>query len=350
MNSVNVGASVTRDAVKALPVEGLTRPATCSTQNAGAARASICARDSDRPQAARVPAQARRRARPRRSGRILSKIDQLVRAPRAHEEDHRGAAVVREGQRRHRGLHARGDRRDGAADQRRRAAQQQASTIVRDYEQAAARARRSAPDHADPRESDLQREARARGAASGEPRAAGRDREGRRRRAARGARQRRRHLARESREDLQSRLHDQEEGPRLRPAQLRERRAADGRQPHGLQRRRRQGRELRAADPGASTPTSCRSEPGFEAAESANERFWHRPTSDRAESANPHRRRQPRDSRGLPQDFAAARAPDRGDLNALHEELFGGGGRGDRSSESVRARLGVSRRGSASRR
>ena len=63
MNSVNVGASVAREAVKALPVEGRDASrATCSTQNAG--RLARVPRDrSDGPQAARIPAQARRRAR-----------------------------------------------------------------------------------------------------------------------------------------------------------------------------------------------------------------------------------------------------------------------------------------------
>ena len=77
MNSVNVGASVAREAVKALPVEG--RHAgrrACSTRTSH--RLAEYLRDrSRRPQAAGVPAQARRRARREEKRAILSNIDQL---------------------------------------------------------------------------------------------------------------------------------------------------------------------------------------------------------------------------------------------------------------------------------
>ena len=100
---------------------------------------------------------------------------------------------------RHRGLHARGDRGDGARDQRGRLAQQQHRRFVRDYDKL--------PPVLVDRHQIMQilvnlisnakhalEDSRA-----GESRAARRDRHSRRRRTHRGARQRRRHLARESR-------------------------------------------------------------------------------------------------------------------------------------------------------
>ena len=247
MNSVNVGASVTRDAVEALPVERLARAlATCSSRTRRGSR-TISRTD---PTGRKLPEYLRKLGD--RTGRGEAGDPDAARpaldASRAHEEDHRGAAVVCEGQRRHGGMHARGNRRDGAVDQRGRAAQQQHRGRAR-LREAAARARRPPPDHADPRESGLQREARARGARAC-PSASSSWRSPRSRAASaievrdNGIGIRRENLAKIFNHGFTTK----KEGPRLRPAQLRERGSADGRQPHGLQRRAWQGRELRAAD------------------------------------------------------------------------------------------------------
>ena len=76
MNSVNVGASVTRDAVKALPVEGVTRACDLLDQNA-AHLADYLRNDAT---GRKLPEYLRKlgaHARARRSSAILDQIDQL---------------------------------------------------------------------------------------------------------------------------------------------------------------------------------------------------------------------------------------------------------------------------------
>ena len=249
MNSVNVGASVTRDAVKALPVEGVTRASDLLDQNA-ARLADYPAQRRDGPQAARVPAQARCHARSRRSRRSSTRSTSSSEASRAHEDDHRGAAVVREGQRHARGLHARGDRRGRAAISEGVLRDSAIIEIVRRYE-------KLPPVLVDRHQvmqilvnlvSNAKHALEA--VAAGEARADGRDRE-----VDGGVRIEVRDngvgIAPENLPKIFNHgFTTKKTGPRLRPAQLCERRATDGRQPHGVQRWARHGRELRAADAG----------------------------------------------------------------------------------------------------
>ncbi len=298
MNSVNVGASVAREGVAALPVEGLTRAATLIDQNKVRLAEYLVGRSGGK-EVAGVSAQARRRAgggeahdpRQHRAGR---------RASRAHEEDHRGAADLRQGQRRDGGLHARGDRRDRARDQRSRSAQQQHRGPAQ-LREAAAGARRQASDHADSREPDLQRQARARGcrasrspAARGSGAARGRGQD-------RGARQRRRHCAGES-----CRRYSRTASPRRRRATASGCTTARTRLSRWTAASRRIATGLAKARASFcvypwNTWRSCRSASASPRQAGARE---HVGFSDprRAEPADSDRRRQSRDSRGLSQD------------------------------------------------
>ncbi len=245
MNSVNVGANMARDSARAFKVEGL--DGVCDLLEGHADRlGEYLSAESNGAQDPEVPADARARAG-RGKGGTARPHRSCARASRAHEEDHRRTAVLRQEQRRGRDMRSGRRRGRGDLDQRGFAAAKQHRDRAR-VRRASSGLGGPSPDHADRRESRLEREARA--ARSGRPREdrQGSDRKRRRRSSHRRGRQRRRHPGRKHDEDLQPRFHDEAERPRLRPAQLRDRGRAHEREPERAQRRTGPRRRLHPAD------------------------------------------------------------------------------------------------------
>ncbi len=247
MNSVNVGASVARDTVKALPVEGLSRAIGLIDENS-ARLAEFLAAD---PVGRKLPDYLRKLGATlvEEKYAILGNIEQLS----AHLEHMKKIIAAQQSYAKVNGmtevctLEEIAETALAISEAALRGANIE---IVRDYEKVPAvlvdrhQIMQIVVNLVSNAKHALEESTPAEAAAEGC------DRARRGRCAHRGARQRHRHRAGESAEDLQPRFHDEEDRARLRPAQLRECRAADGRQPHRLQRRAWQGRELRVADAG----------------------------------------------------------------------------------------------------